>query len=158
MASYAPNNLKPRIIDTINRTEAPKVPTLDVINSGECEKLQNFKRDVLENKQKIALPKEAVLSSERSNFGQLLHLKSIEQIGHADMTEIFARQMFQHEFGEKLNLQELHKEDEIFEELLFLNYYLNGVLIPQNNAKKELVKNRVITEEHRSSRNKKLNE
>lgn len=102
------------------------------------------------------LVEEEKMALDNVKFGKLLQLKSAEQITTEDFKEIVSKQIFQHEYKEKL--RSLMKptgagrgrdtqNDEIFEELLFLTYYLNEKVIPQNNDRKEKIRENLKKDE-----------
>ena len=157
LASFHLNNFKVNNFDSIKRSEIPSLVNFDGIHATEFSSLKDFVQNTMEAPADSIYVGDERMTLDKVKFGHLLQLKSVEQITTEDFKEIISKQIFLQDYKEKLRTLMKppgvgvrgrdSQNDEIFEELLFLTYHLNETVIPQNNIKKEKIKENLKKDE-----------
>lgn len=148
LASYQLNNLKANNFD--KRSEIPTLANFEGIHASEVSALKDFLENTMEAPTDSIYVSDERMPLDKVKFGHLLQMKNVEQLTTEDFKEIISKQIFLQEYKEKIrslmrptataSRGRDSQNDEIFEELLFLTYHLNETVIPQNNMKKEKIK------------------
>lgn len=163
VASYQLKKMETNNFETIKRADTPKLKNYDVIQSTDSALLHSFRDQGIKAPLSLHHEVEDGPTTEKFKFGQIMQLKSVEAVTLEDFKELVSKQVFQREYGDQLKTIKLagkseDQDDEILEELLFLHYYQNTVLVPDNNAKRDAIRTKTKSDEARVTAVGKLQE
>jgi hypothetical protein len=124
-------------LSLLDRTPAPNIKPFEVFPAAQLNGITN-----LEN-----CREDLQISKDQSHkFEKYLELVSIQPITKDELKEVVLKEQF---LAECRITKEISFDDEISEELCFLKHYLNTTVIPENNNRKEKVRERFDIEQNK---------